>query len=154
MAIRLDLPGGAPLTLEHLLLDQNGTLSDRGALLDGVESRLLALKERLVPHILSADTFGTLDQVTGRLGVAGQHVLTGADKRRFLEHLGAGNCAAVGNGRNDVEMLRGAALGIAVIGPEGASTAALAAADIACGSILDALDLLLDERALVATLRA
>jgi hypothetical protein len=32
--------------------------------------------------------------------------------------------------------------------------AALAAADVVCRSILDALDLLLDERAVIATLRA
>ena len=47
-----------------------------------------------------------------------------------------------------------AALGIAVIGPEGAAGAAVRVADVVCGSILDALDLLLDETALRATLRA
>jgi hypothetical protein len=42
---------------------------------------------------------------------------------------------------------------IAVIGPEGAAIATLAVADIVCLSIGDALELLLDDRALVATLR-
>jgi soluble P-type ATPase len=41
-----------------------------------------------------------------------------------------------------------------VLGPEGAAAGALRAADVVCASILDALDLLLDERALAATLRA
>jgi soluble P-type ATPase len=50
-------------------------------------------------------------------------------------------------------MLREAALGVAVIGPEGAATSALRAADVICHSILDALDLLLDEQALASTLR-
>ena len=153
MAIRLEIPGGEPLSLEHLLLDQNGTLSNRGELIEGVQERLLALTERLVAHILTADTFGTLDQLTSRLGIEGHRVHTASDKLRFLERLGAQRCVAIGNGRNDVEMLGSAALGIAVLGPEGASTAALRAAEIACGSVLDALDLLLDERALVATLR-
>jgi soluble P-type ATPase len=40
-----------------------------------------------------------------------------------------------------------------VIGPEGAATATLVAADIVCRSIGDALELLLDDRALAATLR-
>jgi len=61
-----------------------------------------------------------------------------------LEIFGAGRSAAVGNGANDAEMLAAAALGIAVIGPEGASTAALMAADLVCGSVTDALDLLAD----------
>jgi soluble P-type ATPase len=50
-------------------------------------------------------------------------------------------------------MLAAAALGIAVVGPEGAAGAAVRAADVVCASIVDALDLLLDERLLVATLR-
>jgi soluble P-type ATPase len=70
-----------------------------------------------------------------------------------VEELGPPACAAVGNGLNDVPMLEAAALAIAVTGPEGASAPALAAADIVCRSIVEALDLLLDERALVATMR-
>ena len=57
------------------------------------------------------------------------------------------------NGTNDAEMLREAALGIAVIGPEGASGATVAAADLVCRSINDALGLLRDPRVLAATLR-
>jgi soluble P-type ATPase len=50
-------------------------------------------------------------------------------------------------------MLEAAALAIAIVGPDGASAHAVAAADIVCASIVQALDLLLDERALIATLR-
>jgi soluble P-type ATPase len=50
-------------------------------------------------------------------------------------------------------MLREAALGIAVIGPEGAAATAIAAADVVCRSIGEALELLLDDQALAATLR-
>jgi soluble P-type ATPase len=51
-------------------------------------------------------------------------------------------------------MLAAAALGIAVLGPEGAGATALRAAAVVCRSAVEALDLLLDERALAATLRA
>jgi soluble P-type ATPase len=44
-------------------------------------------------------------------------------------------------------------VGIAVLGREGVSTLALQSADAVCSSISDALDLLMDERALIATLR-
>jgi soluble P-type ATPase len=50
-------------------------------------------------------------------------------------------------------VLEAAALGIAVVGPEGASGAAVRSADVLCRSVLEALDLLLDTRALGATLR-
>ena len=51
-------------------------------------------------------------------------------------------------------VLEAAALGLAVLGPEGASAAALRSADVVCASAADALDLLLDPKALSATLRA
>jgi soluble P-type ATPase len=59
----------------------------------------------------------------------------------------------VGDGANDELVLAAAALGIVVIGPEGASARALMVADVVCASVLDALDLLLSPMALAATLR-
>jgi soluble P-type ATPase len=70
-----------------------------------------------------------------------------------LESLGAARSAVIGNGANDADVLAAAALGIAIIGPEGASALALSAADLVCHSITAALDLLADPRALTATLR-
>jgi soluble P-type ATPase len=153
VSIAVDIPGGPALKLDHLLLDQNGTLTDRGLLIDGVASRLSRLRPRLDVHVLSADTFGTPAELSEALGVQARRVSTGAEKEAFLASLGAERCAVIGNGNNDVPMLRDAALAIAVIGPEGASATALAAADVICASITDALELLLDERALAAASR-
>ncbi|MFI6743040.1 hypothetical protein ACIBI9_59975 [Nonomuraea sp. NPDC050451] len=61
--------------------------------------------------------------------------------------------AVVGNGVNDRQALAAAVLGVAVLGPEGASSRALLVADVVCATIIDALDLLLGPRALTATLR-
>jgi soluble P-type ATPase len=154
MALTIEIPGRPLLELEHLLLDLNGTLTDRGALIDGVAGRLSRIERQLNLHALSADTFGTLDELASDLHISAHRISSGAEKRAFLESLGPQHCAAIGNGTNDVSMLSAAALSIAVIGPEGASVAALTAADVVCRSILEALDLLLDERAIVATLRA
>jgi soluble P-type ATPase len=60
---------------------------------------------------------------------------------------------AIGNGRNDVAMLEAAALGIAVLGPEGTAGGAVAAADVVARSVQEALALLTEPRALTATLR-
>lgn len=147
------IPGQAPLELAYLLLDVNGTLTERGQLIDGVATRLERLQETLDVHLLSADTFGTLRAIATTLGVHSRTVRDGTQKADVARELGACRCAAIGNGANDVAMLREAALGIAVLGPEGASAAAVASADLVCRSIVDALELLLDDRALAATLR-
>ena len=149
----LDVPGRGRSELSQLLLDLNGTLSARGELLPGVGDRLAGLRPTLSVHLLSADTFGTLGRVAEKLGVRAETVATGAEKAAYADRLGAERCVAVGNGANDVPMLERVALAIVVIGPEGAAGAAVRAADVVCASILDALDLLADERALVATLR-
>lgn len=153
MALRIEIPGRDELTLEHLVLDQNGTLSDRGVLLPEVNERIRALRGLLGVHVLSADTFGTLERVTAELGVTGRRVQTGQEKLQFLMSLGPATCVAIGNGTNDEAMLRAAALGCAVLGPEGTSVRALLAGDVVCGSIQEALQLLLEPRLLVATLR-
>jgi soluble P-type ATPase len=70
-----------------------------------------------------------------------------------VDGLGAGQVVAIGNGANDVDMLRTSALGIAVLGPEGLATPALLAADVVVASIDDGLDLLLQPKRLIASLR-
>ena len=153
MAISVDIPGRGTLDLEHLVLDVNGTLTNRGEIVDGVPERLSQLGSRIDVQLLSADTFGALARVADELAARSRVVTTGEEKARFVWELGAEACAAIGNGANDAAMLEIAALGISVVGPEGAAGAAIRAADVVCASIVDAFDLLLDERALVATLR-
>jgi hypothetical protein len=72
-------------------------------------------------RLLSADTFGRLDNIAGELGVAAQRLVRGEpeaqQKARVVQELGAERTIAIGNGANDVGMLEEAALGIAVLGP-------------------------------------
>ena len=147
------IPGRGELRLDHLLLDVNGTLTSRGSLLGGVEDRVAQLRATLEVHLVSADTFGTLDAIAELLGVRAVRAASGGEKLVQLDQLGRTRCAVVGNGANDVLVLEAAALGVAVIGAEGASSAAMRSADVVCTSVHDALDLLLDHRTLVATLR-
>jgi P-type E1-E2 ATPase len=149
----IEIPGSGLLQLDHLVLDLNGTLTFRGKLIPGVSTRLQRLATDLELHLVTADTFGTAGALGSRLGLSMTTIATGADKAAFVTALGGEVTAAIGNGRNDAAMLRAARLGIAVIGPEGASSAAAGAADIICSSVTRALDLLLEERLLIATLR-
>ena len=148
-----EIPGSEPLQVEHLLLDVNGTLTRQGKLVAGVTERVRALTRDLQVTLLSSDTLGTLESIGATLEVDTSRVDRGEQKRELVNRLGPERCVAIGNGVNDAAMLESAALGFAIIGPEGASARAVAAADIACHSITVALDLLLDERTLASTLR-
>lgn len=152
--IRLEVPGWTPIELVHVVFDVNGTLTRHGELLDGVSERIDQLKQLVDVQLASADTFGTLAKIAARLGVEALNAPDVTSKLQLIERLGPARTAHVGNGSNDAAALRSAALGIAVLGPEGLSGAALASADVVCATIQDALDLLLDSRPLTATLRS
>ena len=151
--LTVEIPGGPRLELAFLVMDLNGTLSERGLLIEGVAERLGRLTRDLELHLLTADTLGTARQLAADLPVKVEIVASGAEKANVVSRLGAERTVAIGNGQNDAAMLALAALGIAVMASEGAATAALVSANVVCRSILDALDLLLDPRLLVATLR-
>lgn len=151
--LHVTVPGGDDLWLEHLVLDVNGTLAEAGVPIIGVVHALAGVRAELALHIVSADTFGTAEELAGEIRAHFCRVATGADKLSYLNWLGAGKCAAIGNGRNDAQMLAAAALGVAVTGPEGAHSEALTAADIVTRSIAEALTLLTVPELLTATLR-
>ena len=154
--IELDIPGFGKRTLQHLVLDYNGTLALDGRIQPGVQSRLTQLGGTLHIHILTADTFGTVRSTFGRDGFD-VHILQPGDecaaKADFVTRLGTRSCVCMGNGNNDAGMLRGAGLAVAVLQPEGVARAALDAAHILVPGIEAGLDLLLHPARLRATLR-
>jgi len=155
--IQIDIPNSRSLRLDHLVLDVNGTLAVDGLLLPGVAERLAKLRELLALHLLTADTHGRQTEIDSELGLKAVIMRTNApeaeQKRDYVDNLVAERVVAIGNGENDRLMLRRAALGIAVLGPEGLALAALREADGLAPNIEAALDLLLNPRRLIATLR-
>jgi soluble P-type ATPase len=151
--IHIDVPGREPLRLTHLILDFTGTLSLDGQLLPGVTESLIALGETMLITVLTADTFGTAARELEGLPVTLHHIRTGRDKADFMAGLQRSATVAVGNGRNDVDMVRMAAVGVAVVGPEGCAGELIAAADVVCRDILDVFGLLREPLRLKATLR-
>jgi len=148
----VELPGG-PLAFTDLVLDYTGTLSLDGGLLPEVEERLRRLAEHLRITVLTADTFGTASAQLQGLPVSVGVIRDGREKARIVESMRAATVVAIGNGRNDVPMMKVAGLSVAVVGPEGAAGSLLAAADVVTRDILDALDLLANPLRLKATLR-
>ncbi|WP_457620900.1 HAD family hydrolase [Methanopyrus sp.] len=156
--IEVKIPGRGELRLEHLVLDYNGTIASGGKLLESVVEPLRELTEIVHVVIASADTYGTVESELNSAGLNIDVYRVDAgnereDKAELVEELGPDVCAAVGNGANDELMLKRAALGICVVGPEGAYSGTLLSADVVVREPHEALELLLDPKALRATLR-
>ena len=158
--MNITIPGRGTYCLTHLVLDVNGTVASGGRLIDGVCERLQSLRQAgLEIHWITADTRGrqaALDQELGWPAIriaAGNPQGEAEQKAAIVRSLGPESVIAMGNGSNDVAMLREAALGIAVLGPESLALDAMLAADLIAPSIHAALDLLQDPARLIATLR-
>lgn len=154
--ITVDVPGRGKLTLKNMVLDFNGTMALDGVLLPGVAERLNALSANLNIYVLTADTFGTVcsacSGINGKVEVLSE-LLGAPEKLNFIKKLGVQETVTIGNGTNDSLMLTEAALGILILGPEGASGKALTAADVVVTDINHGLDMLLSPKRLIATLR-
>ncbi len=151
--IRIEIPARGMIELQHAVFDVNGTLAVDGLLLSGVVERLKVLANLLTIHILTAGTHGNLPELTQQLDYPFHIISSGEDKARFVQELGPTSVVAFGNGANDTRMLQLAAIGIAVIAAEGVATSALQAADLLARGPVDAIDMLLKPKRLVATLR-
>ena len=107
-------------------------------------------------HVITADTFGqvaeNMKNVNCNLHIIGKKN-QGQQKQAYVEKLDSSKVCAIGNGANDAQMLKVAALGVALIQTEGSNVKTLINADIASTSIFDALGLLMNPKRLVASLR-
>lgn len=152
----IEIPNFKTVALKHIVLDYNGTIAKDGLLKSDVKCLLPQLCERYRVHVITADTFGSVHKqvadfdVTVKVLKSSDHTKEKAD---FIKTLDAKHCAAVGNGNNDALMLEAAAIGIALVGDEGCSTATLLKSDLFCQSIEDALELFIETKRLIATLR-
>jgi len=151
--IRVDIPPRGWIELRHAVFDVNGTLALDGEPVPGVVDRLKALANVLSLHALTAGTHGNLAELEHLLGIPLQVITTGDEKTRYVEQLGPEHVIAFGNGVNDKGMLRIAAIGVAVLGGEGAAISSLQTADVLVLSPVDAIDLVLKPKRLVAALR-
>lgn len=153
--LTINIPGREELTLNHLILDYNGTIAEDGEIIEGIRPRLAELSKNLSIYVITADTHGTAARKCEGLPL---QVLTfpttevGLIKAQEAQKLNSG-VITIGNGYNDIQMSDVADLSICVIGKEGCCGALLMHTDVVVTSIEDALDLLLKTGRLRATLR-
>ena len=153
--LKIAIPGWEEMTLNHLILDYNGTIAEDGAIIESIRPRLAQLSRNLSIYVITADTHGTAAQKCSGLPL---QVLTfpttqvgeiKAAEARKME----GGVVCIGNGFNDIQMSDESDLSICVMGREGCCGALLQHVDIVVTSIDDALDLLLKPNRIRATLR-
>ena len=152
-SVRVVIPGRKNLHLRRLLLDFNGTLATDGKLVIEAKVLLRKLAEKLEVVVLTADTYGTARRSLRGLPLDVYTVKTGMDKWLSLGDTEWRATAAIGNGANDVEMAKAAALSIGILGREGTAAELLRNVDIVAPHICAALELLVHPKRLVATLR-
>ena len=154
--IRVEIPGLGFFEFEHFVTDFSGTLSEDGILLSGMKEKMNELSEKLKIHVLTSDTFGRSKKELEGVNCI-LHILEGeghvVQKEKYVKSLGAGKVVALGNGNNDVLMLKAARIGISVCLKEGCSKEAIEASRILVKSPIDAIDLLIFTKRLIATLR-
>lgn len=154
--IKLDIPGRGVFEFENIVLDLNGTLSVDGKIHSKARDKINVLAKRAKIYVLTADTRGRAEQILEKLK-AETMLLSGDDTSRekveFIQAIGANRTVAIGNGYNDHLMVKEAALGLCIIGREGASAETVKCSDVVFQDVLDALDFLLKPLRNKATLR-
>jgi P-type E1-E2 ATPase len=154
--IELNIPGRGNIQLEHLVSDVNGTIAVDGQLIDGVARIFEILQDRLKLHLLTSNTHGNQAAIDEQLNLQAVIINPGHEsiqKAEYVQHLGSEQVIAFGQGANDAEMLKSAAIGVCVLSKEGTSVEALTSADIIASNIFQAFELIENPIRLIAGLR-
>ena len=150
------IPGRDTLEINDVVFDYNGTIAVDGQLIDGVAESINELAGDMNFHVITADTFGSVENAMAKVDCKivkipeGQQDLS---KLEYLHKLGKEKTLCVGNGKNDALMLKESAIGIVLIQDEGACVESLLAADIVCASVMDVFTFFKTPERMKATLR-
>ena len=154
--ISVSIPGWGDLDIEYLVVDYNGTCAFDGKMKENVKEMLEKVSRYIKVFIITSDTYGNIDSEGNTLGFSIIKVGkegSGQEKAKIVRELGPEKIVAIGNGANDVLMLKEASIGIGVIGEEGCAKEVLREADFVAKDIMDALSIILHPERIVATLR-
>ncbi len=154
--MKIEIPGWGSVDIENIVIDLNGTIATGGKVSRKVKEKINSLSDQATIYILTADTQGTAKEEI--LGMKAELIKVPEEDSKqgkfdFLKTLNLEVTVAIGNGSNDQLILKEAALGIAILGDEGVSVSAIKSADIVVRNIQNALDLFLEPKKLIATLR-
>lgn len=155
--IEITIPGRVKMVIENIVFDFNGTLAVDGKVSETIREKIMEINEFLNVFILTADIYGSVYKQCKNLGVSIKtfpQENTGIEKRKIVEQLGNQNTITIGNGVNDILMMKDSILSIGVIGKEGASGKLLTSSDIIVNDIMDVFDMINNKDRISATLRS
>lgn len=147
--MNIDIPGLRAYKLKHIFIDYNGTIAKNGRLIDGILNKLHDLSNIIDIYVITGDTFGDVKKQLENTNLKLIHAYTAKEKQDKLYP----NSIAMGNGSIDHLMFKEAELSFCIIGEEGASFKAIQEADIIVNNVFDALDMILEPKKIIATLK-
>ena len=150
------IPGRDTVEINDVLFDYNGTIAIDGRLIEGVAESINKLAGEINFHIITADTFGSVEKALSKVDCKVVKIPEGqqdTSKLDYLHKLGKEKTMSVGNGRNDRLMLKESVIGVVLVQDEGACIEAFMAADIVCKSVMDVFAFFKTPNRMKATLR-
>ena len=155
----IKIPNYRDITIKNVIFDINGTIQFEGIISDSLIKKFDELKQFYNVYLVSSDTRGNLKDIAEKLNVKYIRIDSkkGSDakaKNDELLKLGKEFTVAIGNGNNDALMLKDAVLGLVIMGKEGTSIKSLLNSDVAFPDPISAINFLLDEKIMIATLRS
>jgi soluble P-type ATPase len=153
--ILIQRPGRDFIEIEYIIIDFEGTLAKDRRVNPKAKDKINLLSKRTKIYIFTHSekeiVLKTLKNTKAEILFIAEGKAS-EEKINFLREIGPEHTVVIGNGQNDVQMIREAALSICVIGREGAFTEALTHSNLVMTDIIDALDFLLKPLRQKATL--
>ena len=153
--IHIQRPGQEPLEIDFILISFEGALASDRRVHPKAKDKINLLSRRSKIYILTKEEKERMEEVLRKVNAEIIYLTEGESSQKksdLVRQLGATRAVTVGNGVDDVPMMKEAAFGLCVIGKEGASSEAVKNADVVFTDILDALDFLLKPLRQKATL--
>lgn len=154
--LNIKIPGCKNLKVDKLVFALNGTIACNGRLIAGVKEAINRLAADFEIYVLTTDekekAAEILRDLEVELVVIAQNE-SSRSKAEFVEKLGRKSVISVGNGNNDVQMLKNAELSIVVLGAEGTVSAAVKAASLVSRDIVESLEIIASPERIKSTLQ-
>ncbi len=152
--MKYNISGVGEIEINTIVMDLNGTLAIRGKVIKGVKEKLSKLKGKGFKLILvSSDQRDNAEQIAKELEIEFYAAKTLEEKAEFMQSLNPENITAIGNAQVDIGLFSNAKLSIATLQAEGIHAEIIKHVDIIVPSIIDALNLLLDEDTVASTMK-
>lgn len=145
---------GKKIELDSIALDLNGTLAVGGLIKETTKQRISLLKKKGFNFFLiSGDARGNASKIAEELGINLFIAKNSREKLTAVKKIPSKNIIAIGNARIDLGMFKKAKLKIITLQAEGIHTSIILKADIIVPNINDALDLFIDEKRFLSTMK-